>query len=227
MRDAVRECGVDVVPGEKTVDEAGGETVAAAHAVVDLETVEARPHVEASSGTAHGRPVVHRRRAGAAESGGGEVKTRVVVEHALEQPLVGERVEVEQALVDAVELVPQRRREVLLVAEQHVDELHELAVDLSRPLRAADRLPERRPVVEVERDDGPVLPGRGHRLAGDVGCRLGEGAEDAAGVEPAGTVDAENPLPVDLALTELRGGAVTAVGNSERAAHTEAALREV
>ena len=53
--------------------------------------------------------------------------------------------------VDALELEAERRREVLLVAEQHVDERHQRAVDLARLHLAADRPPQRVAVVEVVR----------------------------------------------------------------------------
>ena len=65
------------------------------------------------------------------------------------------------------------------------------------------------------------------RLERDVGGRLRERREDAAAVEPARAVDAEDPLPVDVAGTQLRGGGVPAVGDADRAAHAEPALGEV
>ena len=43
----------------------------------------------------------------------------------------------------------------------------------------------------------PCLLRRLHGLLGHRGRRLGEGGEDAAGVEPAGAVLAEDRVPVD------------------------------
>ena len=66
-----------------------------------------------------------------------------------------------------------------------------------------------------------------HRLDGDVGGGLGEGGEDAAGVEPAHAERPEEVLPVDVARLQLAGGGVAAVGHAHGAADAEAALGEV
>src|SRR5262249_8104542 len=91
---------------------------------------------------------------------------------------------------------------------------------------AADRLPERGAVVEVVRDDGSVSLGGIERLLRDRGGRVGKRAEDAAAVQPA-NAHREDPVPVDLARTKLRGSRTATVRAAEGAAHAEAALGEV
>ena len=66
-----------------------------------------------------------------------------------------------------------------------------------------------------------------HRLLGDERRRLGQRAEDAAGVEPARAHAAEDLVPVDVARLELRDRRVAAIGAAERRADAEAALGEV
>ena len=56
---------------------------------------------------------------------------------------------------------------------------------------------------------------------------FGKRAKNAAGVEPAGAVPAEDGVPIDLAGLELRDGGVAAVGTSQRRARAESALGEV
>ena len=51
--------------------------------------------------------------------------------------------------------------------------------------------------------------------------------EDAAAVEPARALGAEDGFPVDVAGTQLRDGGMAAVGAADRAPHAEAALGEV
>ena len=61
----------------------------------------------------------------------------------------------------------------------------------------------------------------------DRGRRLGEGGEDAAGVEPARALLAEHDVPVDVARLELRDRGVAAVRAAQGRAHAVAALGEV
>ena len=73
----------------------------------------------------------------------------------------------------------------------------------------------------------PCRCGDLHRLERKIGRRLRERREDAAAVEPAGAVPAEDLLPVDVARAQLRGRRVATVGDADRAANAEAALGEV
>ena len=66
-----------------------------------------------------------------------------------------------------IDLEAQRRGEVLLVAEHHVDERCQLPIDLLGPRPTALTLPQGRAVVEIVGHHGAVLPGRLHRLEGD------------------------------------------------------------
>ena len=136
-------------------------------------------------------------------------------------------VERREVAVEAGDLEAQRRAEILFVAEHHVDERRDGPVDLAGALLAADRPPERGPVVQVVGDDGAVAPGRRHGLGRDIGGVLAERGEDAAAVEPARALGGEDRVPVDVARAQLRDGRVAAVGAADRAAHAEAALGEV
>ena len=130
--------------------------------------------------------------------------------------------------VDVLELEAERRREVFLVAEQHVDERHQRPVDLARLHLAADRPPERIAVVEVVRHARAVLVRLLHRRARDRGRALGQRAEHAAGVEPARRRAPPNSCcPVDVAGLHLRHRGVAAVRAADAAARAEAALGEV
>ena len=73
----------------------------------------------------------------------------------------------------------------------------------------------------------PCSSRRLHRLVRDRRRRLGQRAEDAAGVEPARAVLAEHLVPVDVARLQLRDRRVAAVGAADAAARAEAALGEV
>src|SRR4051794_3448403 len=101
------------------------------------------------------------------------------------------------------------------------------AVDLARPLDAADPLPEARPVVEVVGHDRAVTFGRSDRLDDDLRRRVGERGEDPARVEPAHPQRAEEVIPVDISRPQLRGGGVAAIGYADRPADAEASFREI
>ena len=73
----------------------------------------------------------------------------------------------------------------------------------------------------------PCRRGGSDGLGDHVGCRLGEGGEDPARVEPAHPKGAEEVLPVDVPGSQLRRRGVPAVGNPEGSSHAEAALGEV
>ena len=82
-------------------------------------------------------------------------------------------------------------------------------------LVAADRRPELGPVVQVERRDRAGRLRGLHPLDDELGRRLGERGEDAAGVEPAHAAG-EDRLPVEVAGLEQRAGLVGAVVEDDR-----------
>src|SRR5688500_8686683 len=73
--------------GEETVGEAGGEPVAAADAVFDLDVLEARAVVEFSVGPHDGGPIVDRRRLHAAERRADDLDVRIILYDALDHLL--------------------------------------------------------------------------------------------------------------------------------------------
>ena len=88
---------------------------------------------------------------------------------------------------------------------------------------AADGGPELGAVVQVEGGDGPGRLGRLHPLDDQFRRGLGEGGEDAAGVEPPHAAG-EDRLPVEVAGLEQRPGLVGAVVEDDRRADAGAAV---
>src|SRR5581483_354461 len=111
--------------------------------------------------------------------------------------------------------------------EQDVHLLDEPAVGLGGGFGPAARLPQRRAVVEVERDDRAVAPGDGHRLEREPGGAGAERGEDAAAVEPPCSFEAEDRLPVDVPRPHGRRSGVRTVRAAEGGPDAEAALDEV
>ena len=113
------------------------------------------------------------------------------------------------------------------MAEKHVDQRHEAAVDLDRALASALLFPQRRTVVAVEADEDAVLPGSLHGLADDGRGAGRERRHDASGVEPADALGGKEGVPVDLAGMELGDGGVAAIHHAHGSADAGAALEEV
>ena len=216
-----------VVVLEEAEDQAGGEAVAAADAVEDLEFRELDAVVELAVVPADGAPVVLRGGDHAAERGRGDLEVRELLHGLGDHVLEGLGLDVGDVVVDALDLEAEGGGEVLLVADHHVDILGDLAVHFLGLLEAADGLPEGRAVVQVVGDDGAVLLRGLDGLDGGLRGGLGEGREDAARVEPADAELAEEVLPVEVAGLDLRGRGVAAVRDADGAADAEAALGEV
>ena len=228
---AVRRAVVDrllgVVEGHEAVDEPGGKRVPAADAVVDLEAGTLRREAEPALVPAERRPVVDRGRLHRAERGCDRLEVRELGPRALDHPPEALHRQRGEVGVHPLHLDAERGGEVLLVADHHVHVLRDLSVHLLRPRLAADRLPQRRAVVEVVARHRAVRLRGLERLDRHLGGRLGERGENAAGVEPPHALLAEKPLPVDHARLELADRRQPAVGAAPRAAAAEAALDEV
>src|SRR6185436_18381580 len=97
--------------------------------------------------------------------------------------------------VDALDIEAQRDAEILLIAEQHIDEAYELAIHGTGALCAADALPERWPVIQIVRNDDAVAARGFHCLARYSRRRFGQHGEDASGMKPANTAGKET-LPI-------------------------------
>ena len=130
-------------------------------------------------------------------------------------------------LVEAGDCEAECRGEVFFVAEHDVHQGRETAVHLLGFRFSANRLPQRRTVVQVVGDDSSGSLGGFHGFLGHKRRGFRQSAEDAAAVKPAGPVFGENLIPVDLAGLQLRDGGVPPVGASERRANAEAALGEI
>ena len=128
---------------------------------------------------------------------------------------------------EAFDFKAQRGGEVLFVAQHHVDQRGEFAVDFKGACLAADGLPKRVAIVQIVGDDDAVAMRGFDGFFGNQRGGVGERGEDAAGVEPARAFGREDFVPVDLTGLELGDSGVAAVGAAQRGAHAEAALGEV
>ena len=88
-------------------------------------------------------------------------------------------------LVDALDRESQRRREILLVAEQDVDERDERPIHVNGLRLAAGGAPEGIAIVQIVGHDDAVPACGLHRFARHVRRRGRQRAENPAGVEPA------------------------------------------
>jgi hypothetical protein len=180
-----------------------------------------------SAGPANGRPVVDRGGLHRAQGGRDHLKVGELGRDRADHLLEVRRVERGKVFVGAFDVKAEAGGEVLLVADQHVDVLHQATVDFLGLFLPAEVLPQAGAVVEVVGDDRAVLFGGDHGLLDHVRRGFGEAGVDSARVEPARAIAAEDPLPVDVAALQLRNRRVPAVGGARRAARAEAALREV
>ena len=216
-----------VAGGEEAVDEAGGETVAAADAVEDLQVVALDGAVEVAVVPADRAPVVVGRTVDFAQGGGGRFEVGEFFDRGGDHFFEVGDVDAGDVFINAFDFEAERGSEVFLVADHDIDVLGDLAIDLPGLGSATDGFPERGTVVEVVGDDRAVFPGGFAGFDGHFGGGFGEGREDAAGVEPAGTSRAEDVVPVDVARLHPGSGGVAAVGDALGAANAEAAFGEV
>ncbi len=105
--------------------------------------------------------------------------------------------------------------QILFIADQHVDILHDAVDDLDCAFVATLHLPELLAEVEIEGGDGSSSLGLAHAFDGEFGAVGGERGEDAAGVEPAHATRKNRP-PVHVAGFHLRRGLVAAVIENDR-----------
>src|SRR5262245_55367739 len=112
--------------GEETIGEAAGEAVAAAHAVFDLQVLVAARLVELPVGPEDRRPVVHEAAPHLAKRRADDLHVWVSCHDLPDHSLVSARVERGEALVHALDVEAKHLLEVLLVADETVDERYQL-----------------------------------------------------------------------------------------------------
>ena len=215
-----------VVELQETELHPGGEAVAAANAVENLQTGIRLALVELAGVPEDRGPIVLRRGDDVAERGRGDFEVRELGHGGFDHGLEGVGLDVAEGL-GALDGEPEGGGEVFLVADHDVDILGDLTVDLLGFFQAADGFPERGAVVEIVGHDGAVFVGGFDGFNGDFGGGGGKRGVDAAGVKPAHAEFAEDVVPIDVADLDLGGGGVAPVGIADRAADTEAALGEV
>src|ERR1700754_54185 len=129
--------------------------------------------------------------------------------------------------VEPLDFETQRGGEVFFIADHHVDEWGQFAVNSDRSFAATDRTPQRVAIIKIVRNDRAVFLRRFHRLARDSRCCFRQRTEDAAGVKPARAFVTEDLVPIDIAGLELRHGRVTAIGTTGSGTYAETAFGEV
>ena len=226
--DAAVEGPGELAAGEEAVEEAGGEGVATADAVEDVEVGEG----EAGDGLAgrgglvgdsKGGPAIAVGGVGAADGGGEDFEVGILGEDAAGHGCEG----VEGVPGGAVGIVAEGCGEVAFVAEEDVDEGEDGAVHFDGTLTASAGGPEGGAIVGVVAYEGAVAAGGGDGFANELGGVFGERGHDAAGVEDADAFGAEDGVPVDGAGLELGDGGMATVHHAEAGADAEAALEEV
>src|SRR5215210_3552034 len=211
----------------QTVNEAGSERVSATDTVVDLKILARHGLVKLAVRVTDRAPIIDGRGLGVSQGRRHELEVGKLAYGALDHAPEASYIQLGVMLVQALHLETERRSEVLLVADHHVHERGQRAVDFLGPRLTANRLPERVSVIEIIRDERTVSFGRLHRLARDLGRRLRERAEYAARVKPTRALLAKDTLPINIARLELRDSRVASVRTPERRTHAVTPLCEV
>ena len=218
---------VDGLAGEQSVDQAGGEAVAAADTVEDVD-FDLRYVNDLVLIESDGSPVIAACGAGGAKGAGDQFEVRIGGGYFSKHFFVGFDGKFGEVFGDAFEFDPEHRGKILFVAEKEIDFTDQGAIDFLSLGFAADGAPEGVAVVEVVGDGSAVSAGGVHGFGGDVGCGGGECGEDSAGVQPVGAFrGAEDIGPVKVAGLDLADGGVAAIAASCGGAEAESAFGEV
>ena len=113
--------------------------------------------------------------------------------------------------------------EIFFIAEHDVNEGSEFPVHFQGAFFSADGLPKRIAIVEIVGNDNTVFARGLHGFVGDKGGGLRKGGENAARMNPARALPAENFIPIDLAGLQLGYGR----GDRQPTAAHQASLGEV
>ncbi len=155
-----------------------------------------------------GGPVVDQAGLHLAEGGADDADVGIFGDDFFDHLFVGGGVEGAEVFgVDAFDFEAEDFLEIFLVADEAVDVRDEVFGDFLGLLGA----PEFGAEVEVVGGDGAVGFGLDEGFFDGGGGGIGEGGEDAAGVEPADAAFAEEVVEVDIAGLHVHGGGVAAV----------------
>ena len=182
-----------VIVGVQAVDQAGGETVAAADAVDDVRDLVAARQPE-RLGVAQARgPAVAVGAVGLAQRDRDHAHVGVLRQHLRAQGLVAGRIELPGLHIDTGGNA-QRFLAILFVGDADVDVLHQFRHHLRRRFAV---LPQLAAEVEVAGYGDAGLPGRDNGFKAQLGRGGAECRGDAGDVEPSGA--AKNGRPVEVA----------------------------
>ena len=218
---------VDRLAGNDSVDEAGGEAVAATDTVedvdFDLRNIDDLVLVEGN-----GAPGIAAGGACGAQGAGDEFQIWIRSGDFAEHLFVSSDGEFGKIIGDSLEFDAEHGGEIFFVAEEEVDFANESAVDFLRFCFAADRAPERVAVVEIVGDEGAVSAGGVHGFGRHVSGGSGQRGEDAAGVQALRAVlISEDVGPGKVTGFDLADGGVAAVAATGSGAQSESTLGEV
>src|ERR1039458_6234701 len=191
--------------GEQTVEETGGEAIAAADAIENVEISDGRG-VGLAANPGDGAPTVAVGGVDLTEGGGDDLDFRMLGGGGIDHPEEGGGIELgfggDFGPGDAEALL-----QVFFVADQYVDVFDDAVENLDGAGGAAGDAPEFLAVIEVKGHHGAGGFSGLHGFDDDLGGGFREGGEDAAGVEPADAAG-EDLLPIEIAGFEAGGGFV-------------------
>jgi len=162
-----------------------------------------RSLVDPSFGPANGTPGIDGGGLHRTQGGSHHLEIRIGLCSTLNHLLVSVQMQLLKVLIGTLDLKPETSREILLIANHHIHITGNLAVYLLSLGLATDRLPQRRPVVQVIGNHRAVFLSHLHGLNHHFGCRGRKRSKNSSGVKPAHAAGAKNIFPVNITLLQL------------------------
>src|SRR5262249_17675753 len=130
-------------------------------------------------------------------------------------------------LVQPLDLEPQRRSEVFLVADHHIHKRRKRSIHLASSVSSTYSLPQRLSIVEIVRNNSTAPRASLHRFACCLWRLLTQRSETPAGVKPSRTFPGEDLVPIDVSRLQLRRGGVPAVRTAYRRTNAETSFGKI
>jgi hypothetical protein len=217
----------DGLASEQAVDEARGEAVAAANAIVDIDVVLGNVN-DLVFIECNGAPGVAAGGWRGAQGAGDEFEIGIGIGKLVKHVFISGDGELGEVVTDAGDGDAEHGGKIFFIAEEQVDFADQFAIDFLGLGLATDGFPEGVAEVEVVGDGRAVLAGGVHGFNGDLGGGGGERGEDAAGMEELRSVlGAEDRLPIEVAGLDLADGGVAAIGTARGGADAVTAFSKV
>ena len=210
MRGAAFHRPLRLLSRQEPVNQTGSERIASSDTVENFKVLAVSCLVELAIAITNRAPVIQSRGLSFPERGSNNLE-RIVLHDLCNHLLEAFHFECRMMLVHPRNLVAQRGRKVLLIAEHDVDVRRDTPIYLLRLFFPAMSLPERGTVIQVVRNNRAVTPRRLHRSQRDFRSRRRKRAEDAASMKPARALFSKNLIPIDIARLQLGDRGVPAV----------------